>query len=170
MDLLSIVRDIPDFPKPGIHFKDITTLLKDPIAFRYTIDRFVEYAKAQQPDVIVAVESRGFIFAAPIAERLGAGFVPVRKPGKLPAVTTKIEYELEYGTGVLEIHTDAIEKGQRVLIVDDVLATGGTIEATRKLVEQFGGVVVGFAFLMELTFLGGRNKLAGYDVFSLIEC
>lgn len=168
MDLTTYVRTITDFPTPGVQFKDITTLLKDPAAFRYAIDRFVEYAKSTNPDVIVAVESRGFIFAAPIAERLGAGFVPVRKPGKLPALTTKIEYELEYGRGVLEMHTDAISEGQRALIVDDVLATGGTIEATRKLVEQFGGVVTGFAFLIELSFLGGRRRLDGYDVYSLI--
>lgn len=170
MDLSSKIRTISDFPTPGVQFKDITTLLKDPEAFRYTIDCFVEYAASRKPDVIVAVESRGFIFAAPIAERLGCGFVPVRKPGKLPALTTQIEYELEYGKGILEIHTDAIDRGQRVLIVDDVLATGGTIEATRHLVEQFGGVVVGFAFLMELGFLGGRNRIEGYDAFSLVQC
>jgi adenine phosphoribosyltransferase len=170
MDLSQKIRNIPDFPTPGVQFKDITTLLKDPEAFKYTIDVFTQYAKEREPDLIVAVESRGFIFAAPIAERLGAGFVPVRKPGKLPALTTKIEYELEYGKGVLEIHTDAIEPGQRVLIVDDVLATGGTIEATRKLVEQFGGKVVGFAFLMELEFLKGRERLKDYDVLSLVKC
>jgi adenine phosphoribosyltransferase len=167
-DLKKFIREIPDFPKPGILFYDITTLLKDPVAFREVIDRMADAVKDDRIDLVVGMESRGFIFAAPLADRLGAGFVPVRKLGKLPADTLEVEYDLEYGTATLEIHRDAIQPGQRVLIVDDLLATGGTMAATLRLVEQCGGVVVGLAFLIELAFLHGRAKLKNYPVTSLI--
>lgn len=166
-DLLKYIRNIPDFPKPGIQFKDITTLLKNPVALKACLDEF-EKLVAEKVDVVVGTESRGFIFGAPLADRLGAGFVPVRKPGKLPAATLKEEYELEYGTDALEIHKDAIEKGQRVLIVDDLLATGGTMEATIRLVEKLGGEISQIQFLIELAFLNGRKKLGNYPVNALI--
>jgi adenine phosphoribosyltransferase len=169
MDIKALIRDIPDFPKPGILFRDITTLLKDAQGFKYTIDALVEKCAAFKPDYIVGMESRGFIFAAPMACQMGAGFVPVRKPGKLPTEAYSVEYALEYGTDRLEMHKDAIEPGKRVLIVDDVIATGGTAAATAKLIELSGGELVGFAFLSELTFLEGRKNLPDVPIVSLIE-
>lgn len=169
MDLKSKIRDIPDFPKEGIIFKDITTLLKDKEAFKYCIDKFAEKYKDTKLDAIVAVEARGYIFGAALAYKLGVGFIPVRKPGKLPYETFSMDYELEYGTNTLEIHKDAIAEGQRVLVVDDLVATGGSSKACAHLIEKIGGKVAGFAFLVELTFLNGRDTLEGYDVFSLIQ-
>lgn len=163
------IRDIPDFPQKGVIFKDITPLIKDPIALRQVIDDLTQRYRERRVDVVVAMESRGFIFGAPLAYSLGAGFVPVRKEGKLPWETLRAEYSLEYGTSTLEIHKDAIAPGQRVLVVDDLLATGGTVEATIRLVEQLGGQVVGVAFLIELTFLHGVERLRGYDVVSLVR-
>lgn len=168
IDLASRIRDIPDFPQKGILFKDITTLLKDGAAFKVAIDALTEHARSWDVDVVVGMESRGFIFAAPIAYNLGVGFVPVRKLGKLPAETISAEYALEYGTNTLELHVDAIRDGQRVVVVDDLLATGGTVGATIDLVERLGGEVVGAAFLVELGFLGGRRHLAGYRVASQV--
>lgn len=169
MKLQDKIRDVPDFPVKGILFKDITTLLKDAAAFRYAIDELTARYKDEKIEIIVAMESRGFIFAAPLAYRLGAGFVPARKPGKLPAETISVEYSLEYGTDKVEMHKDACRPGQRVLIVDDLLATGGTATATVQLVEKLGGKVMGIAFLIELTFLNGRDRLKGYPIFSLIQ-
>ena len=169
MDLASKVRDVPDFPVPGILFRDITTLLADPASFREAIDQLYEHTKSLNVDVVVGMESRGFIFAAPLAYRLGVGFVPVRKLGKLPGETLSMEYELEYGTNTLEIHKDAIALGQRVLVVDDLLATGGTVAATVDLVRQLGGDVVAAAFLIELTELAGKDRLDTYPIISLIE-
>jgi len=163
------IRDIPDFPKPGILFKDITTLLQDGPAFREAILALTECCRRLQPDVIVGMESRGFIFGAPVAYELGVGFVPVRKLGKLPAATISEAYALEYGTNTVEMHRDAIAPGQRVVIVDDLLATGGTCRATIKLVERLEGVVAGIAFLVELTFLNGRQVLEGYPIESVIK-
>lgn len=167
MDFKSFIREIPDFPKPGINFKDITTLLKDGPAFRQGIDELARHFAAGKPDLVVGAESRGFILGAPLAYQLGAGFVVVRKPGKLPAAVERVSYDLEYGQDTLEIHVDAIQPGQKVLIVDDLLATGGTISATAELVTKLGGKITGFGFLIELDFLKGRDKLTGYDVFSL---
>jgi adenine phosphoribosyltransferase len=169
MDIKALIRDIPDFPKAGILFRDITTLLKDAEGFKYTIDALVEKCADFKPDYIVGMESRGFIFAAPMACQMGAGFVPVRKPGKLPTEAYSVEYALEYGTDRLEMHKDAIEPGKRVLIVDDVIATGGTAAATAKLIELSGGELVAFAFLSELTFLEGRKNLPKVPIVSLIE-
>lgn len=169
MDLKSLIREVPDFPKQGINFKDITTLLKDGEALRTVIDIFAERFEKAKPDLVVGAESRGFLFGAPLAYKLGAGFVLVRKPGKLPAAVTKVTYDLEYGQDSLEIHLDAIQPGQRVLIVDDLLATGGTVSATAELVKKLGGEIVGCAFLIELDFLKGRDRLSGYDVFSLLH-
>ncbi len=169
MDLAALIRDIPDFPAEGVLFKDITTLLQDPDGFKAAVDALVEHYQSEKIDAVAAIESRGFIFGAPLALALGAGFVPVRKPGKLPAESISIEYSLEYGTNSLEMHTDAIKPGQRVLVVDDLLATGGSAEASIRLVEQLGGQVVGAAFVVELLFLHGREKLADYDVFSVIQ-
>ena len=163
-----LIRDIPDFPQPGIMFKDITPLLADDDAFSSVIDLIVVRYGRGNVDKVVGIEARGFILASPVAYHFGAGFVPVRKEGKLPWDTEREEYALEYGTAVLEIHKDAIGVGDRVLIVDDVLATGGTARATAKLVERLGGKVMGIACLIELTFLKGRDNLAGYDFFSLI--
>ena len=168
MDLASFIRDIPDFPVEGILFKDITPLLQNPQAFREAIDQLAARYKDRAIDQVVAIESRGFIFGAPLAYKLGAGFIPVRKPGKLPAETISVEYTLEYGTNTLEMHKDALKPGDRVLLVDDLLATGGSARAAANLVEQLGGKVEGIAFLIELEFLHGRSKLEGYDVFSLI--
>lgn len=168
-ELASKIRAIPDFPIPGILFRDITPLLRDAHAFRRALDLLAERWQGMGVDLVAAVESRGFIVGAPVAERLGAGFVPVRKPGKLPWTKARVEYQLEYGTEAIEMHKDAVEPGQRVLIVDDLLATGGTAGAVRTLVEQAGGTVVGFAFLIELAGLRGRERLAGYPVFSLIR-
>ena len=169
MDLRSLIRDVPDFPKPGIVFKDITTLTKDPDGFRAAVDAIAARYADANVDLIVGIESRGFVFGAAVAYKMGLGFIPARKPGKLPAQTVSAEYELEYGTDALEIHRDAIGKGQRILIVDDLLATGGTAAATAKLVSGLGGDIVAIAFLIDLAFLKGRDKLAGYEVFSLIE-
>jgi adenine phosphoribosyltransferase len=163
------IREIADFPKPGILFYDITTLLKDKVGFAMLIDALSERYLDQKIDLVLGMEARGFIFAPALAYRLNAGFVPVRKPGKLPAATAKYDYALEYGTNTLEIHKDAIQKGQRVIIVDDLLATGGTAEATTKLATSLGAEVVGLGFVVELDFLKGRSKLAGYDVFSLLH-
>ncbi len=162
------IRDIKDFPTEGVLFKDITTLLKDPPAFRYVVDRLAERYQDQRVEVVVAVESRGFIFGGALAHQLQAGFVPVRKLGKLPAKTIEVEYELEYGRDALAMHEDGIRAGQRVLAVDDLLATGGTMAATLRLIEQLGGHVVGVAFLIELAFLHGREKLKSYPLHSLI--
>jgi len=163
-----LIRDIPDFPQPGIIFKDITPLLADDDAFSSAIDLIVVRYGRGNVDKVVGIEARGFILASPVAYHFGAGFIPVRKEGKLPWETEREEYALEYGTAVLEIHKDAIRDGDRVLIVDDVLATGGTARATARLVERLGGKVVGIACLIELTFLKGRENLAGYDFFSLV--
>ena len=169
MDLAKTIRNVPDFPVAGILFYDITTMLKKPEAFKASIDQLVDHYQNTDVDQVVGVESRGFIFGPMLAYKLGAGFVPVRKPGKLPAEKLAESYELEYGTNILEIHTDAIEPGQKVLVVDDLLATGGTAKATCKLVEKLGGQVVGVAFVIELNFLNGRDQLQGYDVFSLLS-
>lgn len=163
------IRDVPDFPKPGIVFRDITTLLKDAAAFREMVELLAELCAGHDADTIVAVESRGFILGGALAARLGKGFVPVRKPGKLPATAMRASYALEYGTDALEIHEDAIRRRDRVLVVDDVIATGGTARAVAELVEKLGGSVALYAFLVELTFLPGRERLKGYDVRSLIR-
>src|SRR5436190_16051691 len=162
------IRDIKDFPTEGILFKDITTLLKDGPAWRFAVDSLASYYQKDKVEIVVGVESRGFIFGGAIAHQLSAGFVPVRKLGKLPAKTVEVEYELEYGRSALAIHEDAIERSQRVLIADDVLATGGTMAATIRLVEQLGGKVVGVAFLLELAFLKGRQKVGAYPIDTLI--
>ncbi len=167
-ELRAKIRDIKDFPTEGILFKDITTLLKDGPAFRHVIDELANHYHDARVDVVVGIESRGFILAGPLAHQLGAGFVPVRKLGKLPGKTIEVEYELEYGRDALAVHEDAIRVGQRVLVVDDLLATGGTMAATLRLVQQLGGVVVGVAFLIELAFLSGRAKLPEAPVHSLI--
>jgi adenine phosphoribosyltransferase len=167
--LKKLIREVPDFPKPGILFYDITTLLKDKVGFAKLIDALSEHYLDQKVDLVLGMEARGFIFAPALAYRLNAGFVPVRKPGKLPAATAKYDYALEYGTNTLEIHKDAIQKGQRVIIVDDLLATGGTAEATTKLATSLGAEVVGLGFVVELDFLKGRLKLPEYDVFSLLH-
>lgn len=168
-DLKRLIREIPDFPKPGILFYDITTLLKDAAGLKAVIDRTVEHFQGKQIDAVVGVEARGFIFAPALAYHLGAGFVPVRKPKKLPAEVERCSYDLEYGQDTLEIHRDAVGKGHRVLIADDLLATGGTAGAVVKLVETLGGKVAGLSFVIELDFLNGRERLAGYDVFSLLQ-
>lgn len=162
------IRDVPDFPQPGILFRDITPLLKSPDAFADVIDRFAERYADQEIGAIVGIEARGFLFAAPLALRLGKPFVPVRKEGKLPFRTIKVNYSLEYGQSAVEVHTDAINEGQRVLILDDLLATGGTLAATAKLIENTGGVVAGVAVVIELADLKGRDVLEGYDVLSLV--
>lgn len=169
MDLKQSIRSIPDFPKPGIVFRDITTLLKDAAAFREAVDEMAAAFADKKPELVVGVESRGFIFGGAMAYKLGIGFVPVRKPGKLPAETVRAEYELEYGKDAIEIHKDAIRPGQKVLLVDDLLATGGTMAATVELVKQLGAEIVGIVFLIELAFLNGREKLAGYPVKALIS-
>src|SRR5215475_6663211 len=168
-DLKKLIREVPDYPKPGILFYDLTTLLKDKTGFRSLIDQLCSHYDGRAIDIVAGIEARGFIFAPALAYRLGAGFVPVRKPKKLPAKTASISYALEYGTDTLEIHEDAIKPGQQVLICDDLLATGGTAAATAKLIEKLGGKVEGAAFAVELTFLDGRKKLNGVDVFSLIQ-
>ncbi len=167
-DLRAKIRDIKDFPTEGILFKDITTLLKDGPAFRRVVDILSERYKTERVDIVVGVESRGFIFAGALAHQLGAGFVPVRKLGKLPGKTIEVEYELEYGRDALAVHEDAIHPGQRVLAVDDLLATGGTMAATLRLVQQLGGQVVGVAFMIELAFLHGREKIKNFPLHSLI--
>ena len=163
-DLRARIREVPDFPKPGILFYDITTLLREPAAFAEVIDRMADAVKGERIDLVVGMESRGFIFAAPLAYKLGAGFVPVRKLGKLPAETIEVEYDLEYGTATLEIHRDAITPGQRVLIVDDLLATGGTVLGTIELVRRLGGEIAGLSFMVELTALGGRDRLGEFVI------
>jgi len=168
-DLKKLIREVPDWPKPGILFYDLTTLLKDQSGFRALIDQLCEHYKGKKIDVVAGIEARGFIFAPALAYRLGAGFVPVRKPKKLPWKTEKVTYALEYGTDSLEIHQDAVRKGQRVLVCDDLLATGGTAAATVELIRKLGGDVVGTGFAVELNFLHGRSKLPGLDVFSLIQ-
>ena len=167
--LKKLIREIPDFPKKGILFYDITTLLKDKLGFATLIDALAEYYLPKKVDLILGMEARGFIFGPALAYRLNAGFVPVRKPGKLPAPTARVEYELEYGTNILEIHKDAVQKGQRVIIVDDLLATGGTAEATTKLAASLGAEIAGLGFVVELDFLKGRAKLRQYDVYSLLH-
>jgi adenine phosphoribosyltransferase len=162
------IRDIPDFPKPGVVFKDITPLLADVNAFRFTVDAIADHFAGQTVDKVLGIEARGFIAAAPVAYRFGAGFVPVRKAGKLPWEVEREEYVLEYGTDLLEIHRDAVAPGEKVLIVDDVMATGGTAEATIRLVEHLGGDIVGLGFILELAFLGGRDRVKGRDVLSLL--
>jgi adenine phosphoribosyltransferase len=167
--LKSLVRTVPDFPKPGILFYDITTLLKDKAGFAQMIDAFAAYYIDKDVDLVLGIEARGFIFGPALAYRLNAGFVPVRKPRKLPAATAKVTYDLEYGSDSLEIHLDAIQPGQKVVIVDDLLATGGTMEATTQLVRQLGGIVVSLGFAVELDFLKGRAKFPDYDVYSLLH-
>ncbi|MGO9127369.1 MAG: adenine phosphoribosyltransferase [Terriglobales bacterium] len=167
--LKKLIREVPDFPKKGILFYDITTLLKDKQGFAMLIDALSEHYINKEIDLVLGMEARGFIFGPALAYRLNAGFVPVRKPGKLPAATARYDYALEYGTNTLEIHKDAIQPGQRVLIVDDLLATGGTAEATTKLAASLGGKIAGLSFVVELDFLSGRNKLKQYDVFSLLH-
>ncbi|HHT64978.1 MAG TPA: adenine phosphoribosyltransferase [Clostridiales bacterium] len=169
MDLTQKIRVIEDFPKKGISFKDITTLLKDREAYHYTVDTMVNICREMGADVVVGPEARGFVLGAPVAYGLGTGFILVRKPGKLPGETVSYEYALEYGTDTLEIHKDAIQPGQKAVIVDDLLATGGTALAVTKLVEKLGGEVVGLLFAMELRFLNGRETLKGYNVHSLIQ-
>ena len=168
-ELKKYIREVPDFPKPGILYYDITTLLQDPHALRISVDQFVWMFSQKNVDKVVGMESRGFMFGPIVAYNLNAGFVPVRKPGKLPAKSRALSYDLEYGTDTLEIHEDAIEEGERVLIVDDLVATGGTAHATTQLVEAVGGKVIGLGFLLELTFLDPRSKLNGYEVESLIH-
>jgi adenine phosphoribosyltransferase len=168
-DLASRIRDIPDFPKPGIQFKDITTLLKDGPSFKAAIDGLLAQIGERKVDAVVGMESRGFIFGAPVAYALGVGFVPVRKLGKLPADVVSVEYDLEYGSATLEMHQDAIAPGARVLVVDDLLATGGTVAGTIELVKQLKGEIVALAFLIELTFLKGRDRLQGHDILTLIR-
>ena len=169
LDLASRIRDIPDFPSPGIVFKDITPLVADPSSFREAIDQLASWAGPRAPDVILGAEARGFIFGGALAYALGCGFVPARKPGKLPWETVEATYALEYGNDTLQVHADAIEQGQRVIVLDDVLATGGTAKAKIELVEKLRGTVVGALFVIELAFLDGRSKLSGYDVHALIE-
>jgi len=169
IDLKQFIRDIPDFPKEGIAFKDITPLLNDEQAFKTSIDLFAEKFQNEKISQIIGIEARGFIFGSALAYRLGVGIVPVRKKGKLPSKTSSVTYDLEYGTDTLEIHEDAIDQQSRVLIVDDVLATGGTVRAVTDLVKKQGAEVIGVAFLMELTFLNGRDKLKGVPLFSLIQ-
>jgi adenine phosphoribosyltransferase len=169
VDLLSKIRTIPDFPRPGIMFRDITTLLKDAAAFRHAVDLVCEHYRNDHIDKVVSVESRGFILGSVLAYKLHAGFIPIRKPGKLPAATIRQPYVLEYGEDAVEIHQDAVSAGERVLVHDDLLATGGTALAACQLVERRGGVVAGVSFLIELNFLNGREKLKKYPVFSLME-
>jgi adenine phosphoribosyltransferase len=167
--LKALVRTVPDFPKPGILFYDITTLLKDKTGFAKMIDAMAAHYLERKVDLVLGIEARGFIFGPALAYRLNAGFVPVRKPGKLPAETARVTHDLEYGSDALEIHKDAIKPGQRVVLVDDLLATGGTMEATLKLARQLGGEIVGLAFAVELDFLKGRDRFKDYDVFSLLH-
>jgi adenine phosphoribosyltransferase len=169
MDLKEHIRHVPDFPKAGILFYDITTLLRDPMGFTATIEMLALPYMDQGIDAVVGIESRGFILGAPVAQRIGAGFIPIRKPGKLPARALKETYALEYGTDALEVHEDAIEEGQRILIVDDVLATGGTAAAAAQLVKKLGGELHGLAFLIELLVLNGKSKLTGENVFSVLQ-
>jgi adenine phosphoribosyltransferase len=168
-NLKQLIREVPGFPKPGILFYDITTLLKNPAGLRGVIDGLKDHYSGVQVDTVVGIEARGFIFAPALAYAIGAGFVPVRKPKKLPAAVASVTYDLEYGSDSLEMHRDALDEGKRVLIVDDLLATGGTAAAAARMVTELGGTVVGIGFVVELTFLRGRQKLSGYDVFSLLQ-
>jgi adenine phosphoribosyltransferase len=168
-ELKKLIREIPDYPKPGILFYDLTTLLKDPKGFHSLVDKLCEHYNGRKVDLVAGIEARGFIFAPALAYRLGAGFIPVRKPKKLPAKVSSVTYQLEYGTDQLDIHHDAVQKGQRVLLCDDLLATGGTAAAAVQLIKQLGGEVAGAAFAVELSFLNGRAKLPGVDVFSLLK-
>jgi adenine phosphoribosyltransferase len=169
MDLKKLIREVPDFPKPGINFYDITTLLRDKDGFGAVIDTFEENYREQRIDVVAGIEARGFFFAATIAYALGTGFIPIRKPKKLPWKVEKVEYALEYGTDCVEMHVDAVKPGQHVLIIDDVLATGGTAQAAAQLVEKIGGTVAGLGFVIELDFLNGRDRLGGRDIYSLLH-
>lgn len=169
MDLKQYISEVKDWPKQGVNFKDITTLMDNGEAYGYATDQIVQYAKEKQVDIVVGPEARGFIIGCPVAYAMGIGFAPVRKEGKLPREVIKYEYDLEYGSNVLTMHKDVIKPGQRVLITDDLLATGGTIEATIKLVESLGGIVAGIAFIIDLKYLNGMEKLKGYDVFTLIS-
>ena len=169
LDLRDRVRDVPDFPKPGIVFKDLMPLVADATYFHETIDRLEQLARPLEPDIILGAEARGFIFGGALADRLRCGFVPARKPGKLPWATVEATYDLEYGTDSLQVHRDAVTEGARVIVLDDVLATGGTARAKVELVEELGGVVAGVLFVIELGFLQGRARLSGYDVHSLIQ-
>ncbi len=169
MDLNKYIANVPDFPKEGIQFKDITPLMQDGAAFKYSVEQFVEFAKEVGAEVIVGPEARGFIFGCPAATELGIGFVPVRKPGKLPRETIDLAYDLEYGSNTLSMHADSIKPGQKVLIVDDLLATGGTVKATIDIIEQMKGEVVGCSFLIELEFLNGKDVLKGYETMSLLK-
>ena len=168
-DLKELIREVPDFPKPGINFFDITTLMKNGPGLRRVFDGLHERYKGQDIGAVIGIEARGYFFAPAVAYALGVGFIPVRKPGKLPAKTVDVEYALEYGTDKLEMHADAVDAGQRILIIDDVLATGGTATAVAQLVERQGGIVAGLGFVIELDFLAGRQKLGGYDIFSLLH-
>lgn len=170
VDLRSLIRDVPDFPEPGIVFKDLMPLIADAAAFRQSIDELAAWAGPRAPDIILGAEARGFIFGGALAYALGCGFVPARKPGKLPWKTVQATYELEYGSDTLEIHADAVGYGRRVIVLDDVLATGGTAKAKVDLVERLGGIVVGALFVVELDFLKGRDRLTGYEVHSLVRC
>jgi adenine phosphoribosyltransferase len=169
MDLKKLIREVPDFPKPGILFYDVTTLLKDKDGFGTVIDSLEERYRDERVDAVIGIEARGFIFAPVVAYALGTGFIPVRKAKKLPAEVESVEYQLEYGTDRLEVHRDAVRSGQHVLIIDDVLATGGTAQAVAKLVERMGGQVAGLGFVIELGFLNGRGKLNGYDIYSVLQ-
>jgi len=169
MDLKSYIRNIPDYPKPGVQFKDITTLLLDGKALRESVERLANWAKDKEAQIVVSPEARGFIFGTAVAYELGIGFVPVRKPGKLPGETKQMDYQLEYGLDSLQIHLDGLQEGQKVILIDDLLATGGTMNSTAKLVESLGAQVVGVGFLIELTFLNGRDKLRDYEVFSVMQ-
>ena len=168
MDLKAKIREVPDWPQPGVGFKDVTPLLADPAALKQTVRELADWGREQDPDLILGAEARGFILGAAIANEIGCGFVPARRPGKLPPETVSATYQLEYGTNALELHPDLIPEGSRVMIHDDVLATGGTVEAIGGLVEKLGGEVCGVCFIIELTFLGGRDRLEGLDVHSLI--
>jgi adenine phosphoribosyltransferase len=168
-DLKKLIREVPDYPKPGILFYDLTTLLKDKAGFATLLDLMLEHCQGQQIDLVAGIEARGFIFAPAMAFRLGAGFIPIRKPNKLPAKTAKVAYALEYGEDKLELHEDAVQKGQRVLLCDDLLATGGTAAAAVKLIRSLGGIVSGGIFAVELNFLKGREKLPGLDVYSILR-
>ncbi|MBK7630106.1 MAG: adenine phosphoribosyltransferase [Ignavibacteriales bacterium] len=169
MDLKSHIRNVNDFPKQGIMFRDITTLLKNPEAFNYTLEQLLSFTKGKKIDKVVGIESRGFIFGSPLAHKLNCGFIPVRKPGKLPAEKVSISYSLEYGEDKLEMHIDAIQPGDKVLVHDDLLATGGTMNAVCQLIEQLGGEIVQVSFIVELSFLKGRDKLKSYDVRSIVD-
>ena len=169
MNIKEFIREIPDFPKEGILYKDITPILQNPETYNYVIDKMVEYYSEFEIDYVAAIEARGFLFGPQIAMRLNKGFIPIRKPGKLPAEVLSAEYELEYGTNTIEIHKDAVKKGDKILLIDDLLATGGTTKAAINLIEKLDGIVVGIGFLLELLALEGRNELKGYDIYSLIS-